>query len=142
MVDTGRSIGPVKVREVLDFVANPVATEWSPTEKEKLKQEQLFDERKPLEKIPFDFRLHWMDEDGAKHDSTFRAWEVSQTWRQYRRRYDSPAAVMREKWLTDVCGSDRDVSFFMGNTARFRQNFMVCGIYNPPRMETNHGTLW
>lgn len=138
-----RTLGPVRVKEVLDFSAEPIDPEWSAAEKEKLKQENLFEEIKELEKIPFEFRIQWRDGEGDEHDSMFKAWEVGQTWRQYRKQYRDPIAVMRDKWLNDICGPGRDVSFFMGNLAKHRQVFMVCGIYNPPSNTRSYGeTLW
>jgi len=138
-----RTIGPIRVKRVIDFTAKPIDPEWSAAEKEKLKQENLFAEIKHLEKVPFEFRIQWEDGDGVPRDSMFQAWEVGQTWRQYRLDYSDPIAVMRDKWLNDICGADREVSFFMGNIAKRRQVFMVCGIYNPPVKSHSDGqTLW
>ncbi len=142
MMGEERTIGPVRVRKVLDFVAKPESPDWSKAEKDKLRQLELFDSRKPLEKIPFDFRLIWQDGNSVEHNTMFKAWEVGQTWRQYQLSYDDPIQVMREKWLNDICGSDRDISFFMGNLAAHRRVFMVCGIFNPPKKVNTSETLW
>lgn len=139
----GKSIAPVRVSKVLDFTAEEIVAEWTEAEKQKLAQEQLFDARIPLEKIPYHFRILWRDTDGIEHRNRFQAWEVGETWRRYRKEYDDPISIMRDKWLNDLCSQDREVSFFMGNLARFRQNWMVCGIYNPPKKEIpSHGTLF
>ena len=93
--------------------------------------------------MPFDFRFRWIDGDGDEHDSHVLAWEFGETWRQYRRLYPDPVAKMREKWMTDLCGPARSLSFFMGNQARFRDNFSICGIFCPPQEEASRGkTLW
>lgn len=142
MKAVGKTLAPVKVREVLEFTAKACAADWTPKQQEHLKQENLFDERHPLEKIPFEFRFRWLDGDGAEHDSLILAWEFGETWRQYRRSYANPIQVMREKWLTDLCGPSREVSFFMGNLARFRATFAVCGVFSPPKEIAADGTLW
>lgn len=83
MMAAGKSLAPVRVREVLEFVANPGPAEWTPAQTELLKQGDLFVERKPLEKIPFDFRILWIDGAGEQHDSHVIAWEFGETWRSY-----------------------------------------------------------
>jgi hypothetical protein len=143
MQAAGKTLAPVRVRELLEFTAKPCDPEWTPKQQEMLKQEGLFDERHPLEKIPFEFRFGWRDGDGAEHDSMVIAWEFGQTWRQYRaRNYPDPIQTMRDKWLTDLCGPEKEVSFFMGNSAEHRTAFMVCGVFGPPKEAQRNGTLW
>ena len=132
----GKTLAPVKVKEVLDFTAEKTTAEWSAAQKEKMKQEGLFDERKPLAKIPFDFRITWRDLDNVEHRSLVISWEFCETWRKYQQKYANPVEKMREIWIEDRCGDDRDVSFFMGNAAQHRQHFMICGIFHPPREDT------
>ena len=143
MIADGKSLAPVAVREVMEFVANPTSKEWTAKQKDKLRQEHLFEERKELEKVPFDFRFRWRDGDGVEHNSHVLAWEFGETLRQYRRSYSDPVERMRDKWMNDLCGPNRTVSFFMGNQARFRKNFSVCGIFSPPKEAAQSGTtLW
>jgi len=138
-----RTLAPVSVAELVDFVAKPVAPAWTLAQKEKLRQAQLFDDQKPLEKVPFEFRFRWRDQDGAEHNSQVLAWEMLETYRQYReRRYPDPVDVMRAKWLEDLCGPRRRVSFYMGNLAKRRSVFCVCGWFNPPKEVADSATLW
>lgn len=140
--ESGRTLAPVRVSEVLEFVAEPDSPDWTPRELEILKQEGLFEGPKPLEKLPFDFRLRWRDGEGEECNSKFIAWEVGQTWRAYRHRYDDPIATMRDKWMTDLFGLKRDIWFFMGNFAGHRQHFGVCGTFTPPKEVGSSGSLW
>ncbi len=142
MVSAGKSLAPVRVREVLEFIADPVAAQWTPAQLEKLKQGNLFDERRPLEKIPFDFRFRWIDDAGKEYNSHVMAWEFGETWRGYRDRYPDPISVMRDKWMNDLCSPKRDRLFFMGNQNRFRDQFSICGIFGPPKGKESDGTLW
>jgi hypothetical protein len=137
-----RTLGPVSVAEVVDFVAKRTAPDWTAAQREKLRQAQLFDNQKPLEKVPFEFRFRWRDGDGDEHDSQVLAWEMLETFRQYRRRYEDPLGAMRDKWLNDVCGPDRAVAFHMGNLAKRRSVFCVCGWFNPPKEVADGATLW
>ncbi len=139
---TDRTLAPVIVREVLEFVADPTESEWSPKQREILNQAGLFGGPDPLEKVPFDFRLRWRDGDGAEHNSKFLAWEVGQTWRSFRHRYDDPIITMRDKWMEEVFAAGRDLWFFMGNFAEHRQHFGVCGTFHPPKETSASATLW
>ena len=140
--ESGRTLAPVAVTEVLEFVAQPDTAEWTPKQQELLRQAGLFEGPKPLERLPFDFRLRWKDGEGAEHDSKFLAWEVGQTWRAYSRRYADPIAAMRDKWMGDLFGPSRKVWFFMGNFAEHRQHFGVCGAFVPPKECASSGNLW
>ena len=142
MKSQSRTLAPVTVAEVLDFVAKASAPDWTPEQRQKLKQAHLFEERKPLEKVPYDFRFRWRDSGGEDHDSLVLSWEVLETYRQYRARYEDPIAEMREKWLGDLCGPNRNVHFFMGNIAKRREVFCVSGVFSPPKEFTRDGILW
>jgi hypothetical protein len=142
MIEKGKTLVPVRVREVLSFDAVPAEDDWTTMQKEKLNQELLFEKRKPLEKIPFDFRVRWRDDDGAEHDSLFISWEVCQTFRAYRRRYRDPVKEMTDKWMRDIFGCDKELSFFIGNMARFRANYLLCGTFSPPKEAANNELLF
>jgi hypothetical protein len=137
-----RSMAPVAVRQVLEFVAKPADHDWSPEQKESLKQSLMFGTRLDLEKVPFDFRLRWQDQDGQEHDSLVLAWEMYQTWREYKKHYSDPVQQMRDKFMSDIFGTTRRLSLFMGNHHRFRDIWMVCGWFHPPKAETTNGSLF
>lgn len=142
MEAAGRSLAPVRVKKVLEFIANPVSADWTPAQSENLRQGNLFIERKPLQKIPFDFRFHWIDGAGKEYNSHAIAWEFGETWRKYKMSYPDPVAVMRDKWMNDLCSPKRDLLFFMGNDNRFRDQFYLCGIFGPPKPKVSDGILW
>lgn len=142
MAAANRSLGPVAVRNVLDLVAEPCEAEWSAQQKEQLKQSLMFGERLDLEKVPFEFRLRWQDEEGHEHNSLILAWEMYQTWRSYKKQYGDPVAKMRDKFMSDHFSVSRQLSLFMGNHHRFRDVWMVCGWFHPPREVASNGSLF
>jgi hypothetical protein len=143
MIAAGRSLAPVRVREVIEFIAEPGSPEWNPSQLDQLRQQNLFEERKPLAKIPYDFRFRWIDGAGKEYNSHVIAWEFGETWRTYSEIYPDPVAKMRDKWMNDLCSSiKRDLLFFLGNDNRFRDQFYLCGIFGPPKHKETHGTLW
>jgi hypothetical protein len=133
MTAANRSLAAVAVKQVLEFIADPAAADWSPEQKEQLKQSLMFGERLELEKIPFDFRLRWQDQDGQEHKSLILAWEMYQTWRSYKQQYSDPVDKMRDVFMNNIFGSTRQLSLFMGNHSRFRDVWMVCGWFHPPK---------
>ena len=135
MLGQGRTIGPVAAQRVIDLEATPTDADWSPAQKQQMNQQGLWatDDPLPLEKIPMAFYLIWEDGEGAQHKHMFISWEICQTWRSFRDRYGDPMPMLKEKWLGDLLGPGRDIAFFMGNSAQFRENYMVCGTYTPPK---------
>jgi hypothetical protein len=142
MIAKNRTLGPVAVREVKEFVAKPTAPDWTAKQKELMKQQGLFVGRKPLEKIPYEFRMEWVDEAGAEWDSMVIAWEFGETWRNWQTKYQDPIARMREKWMNDICCAKNKVAFFMGNSREHPQAFMVCGIFSPPKKVAEDAKLF
>jgi hypothetical protein len=143
MIAAGSSLAPVRVREVIEFIATPDSPEWKSSQLDLLRQQNLFDERKPLAKIPYDFRFRWIDNAGKEYNSHVIAWEFGETWRAYSKIYPDPIAKMRDKWMNDLCSPiKRDLLFFLGNDNRFRDQFYLCGIFGPPKDKEPHGTLW
>ena len=135
--DSESTLRPVRVSEVIEFIADPIDKEWSPKQLELLRQELLFDGPKPLEKIPYDFRIRWKDFEGEEHNSKFLAWEVGQSWRKFR-----DIEKVRDVWLTKRLCSDFELSFFMGNFAAHRQNYGICGVFHPPKEIATSGSLF
>jgi hypothetical protein len=142
MTSANRTLAPVAVRRALEFIATPAAADWTLEQKEQLKQALMFGERKPLKKIPFEFRLRWEDEDAREHNSLILAWEMYETWRQYSLNYSDPVSVMRGKFMSDIFAPGRKLSLFMGNHSRFRDTWMVCGWFFPPKEQAIDGFLF
>lgn len=138
----GRTLAPVRVQVVKEFRAIPDTAEWSPKQQELLRQDGLFEGPEPLEKIPFDFRLVWIDGEGQEHNSKFIDWEVCQTWRAYRNRYENPIDVMRQKWMSTHFAADRAIYFYMGNFAQHPKAYGVCGVFFPPKVDFDEQSLW
>jgi len=137
--DAGRTLGPVAVKRVFGIQARRTAPQWTALQETKLRQANLFDERKPLEKLPYQFHVEWEDTKGHEHRSLVLAWEMLETYRRYRQRYNDPIEKMKEKWLGGLFAQHRRLSFFMGNLANRRQVFCICGWFAPPLKEIEHG---
>lgn len=91
-----------------------------------------------IEKIPFDFRLQFKCEekdDCPGHDLPIIDWEIGQAYRLWRHQYKDESELLekiKQKWLLELCSANNDTHFFVGNMKRFRQNFMILGVFYPP----------
>ncbi len=103
------------------------------------KQYWLFDKQlKPLEQIPFSFyyKFNCYNEPKCKgHKLSIHDWEITEAYRQWRSRYKDQTLLIQkiqEKWMY-MCGPEKDVYFFVGNIWRRPKQFMVLGVFYPPK---------
>lgn len=144
LISAQRTIGAVKVEKVEEFYWKSVAPDWSESQKELLRQDGLWSIHEPqkLQKIPYEFRIKWIDSDGASYDNMFISWEVCQTWRTYQRTYEKPLETMRDAWMSRFQKAGM-LAFYMGNSRSHPQNFMICETFHPPKKEVKViDTLW
>lgn len=137
------SLGVFRPEEVLDFVwdkdPNP---EWTPGELGKLTQQDLFmtKERKLLQKLPYRFRYVFRCakcRNKDPHEQMVIDWELAEQYRHLRRAHDEATVLkmIKDKWLGELCGPMKDTYFFAGNMQKYPSNFLVLGVFWPPRQE-------
>jgi hypothetical protein len=101
-------------------------------------QLSFFDTQKhAVEKVPFDFHYSFRC-DGLpncpSHDLIIVDWEMGQSYRRWRYDYKSQEVLfekIRETWLHRICSEKNDIYFYVGNMQRFRDQFMVLGVFYP-----------
>ncbi|MCJ7675025.1 MAG: hypothetical protein MUO33_07720 [Sedimentisphaerales bacterium] len=101
-------------------------------------QLSFFDRHKSvIENIPFDFYYSFKclgSEDCAGHELSIVDWEMGEVYRRWRHEY-TPQQVLfekiRQKWLDEICSDRNDTYFYVGNMQRFREQFMVLGVFYP-----------
>jgi hypothetical protein len=92
-----------------------------------------------IEKIPFNFyyRFNCYGElDCPGHKLSITDWEIGQAYRYWRFKYRKENILLdkiKQKWMDIVNKTKRDVYFFVGNLKRFRNIFMVLGVFYPPK---------
>lgn len=86
-----------------------------------------------LEQIPYSFKYRYRcNERGCRgHEQSIIDWEIVQYYRQVRS-HDNWRERIRNRWLGELCGDDRDTAFFVGNQHLHRGTFMVLGVWWPP----------
>ena len=99
----------------------------------------LHPRRRALQPLPFNFRYRFRCEgvaDCPGHDLMIIDWEIAAAYYRWRRRYprtEERLEKIRQKWLGAMCSEQKETTFFVGNTKRFRQTFMILGVFYPPR---------
>lgn len=104
------------------------------------KQHHLFDKTlKPLEEIPFsfyyEFKCHRCPTCNG-HKLMIHDWELTQAYRSWRHKYEDKNLLLNkieEKWLHNLCSCKNDVYFCVGNVWRRPKQFMVLGVFYPPK---------
>jgi hypothetical protein len=89
---------------------------------------------KALEIMPYAFKYRYRCSDSAcgGHEQSIIDWEIAQFYRQVRNASDWQERV-RAKWLTVLCGPDKDTAFIVGNQHQHPGSFLVLGVWWPPR---------
>jgi len=103
-------------------------------------QLSFFDKRKrAIEAIPYTFHYSFKCprvEGCPGHTMPIIDWELGQSYRNWRWRYRNTKVLLekiRECWLDKLCSAKNDVYFYVGNMKRFRQTFMILGVFYPPK---------
>lgn len=96
--------------------------------------------KKAIEDIPFDFRYAFSCEgrsDCKGHNLMIIDWEIFQSFRKWRLIYKDEGTLLQkisEGWLNKMCSEKKDTYFYAGNMHRFRDNFMILGVFYPPKI--------
>lgn len=70
------------------------------------------------------------------HNLPIIDWEIGQAFRSWRYKYKQEKVLLekiKERWLDKMCSDKQDTYFYVGNMKRFRENFMVLGVFYPPK---------
>jgi len=92
-----------------------------------------------IEQIPFDFYYHFNCYDMPQcpgHQLPIVDWEIGQAYRDWRHKYKPQTQLLqkiKQRWLDLMCSPKNDVYFYVGNMKRFRDHFMVLGVFYPKK---------
>jgi hypothetical protein len=142
--EKGTSLQMFRVREVSDLVIEEVerdpekgrmAKAWA-AQGSLLDAGELKQQREALEQIPFRFQYRYRcsDSNCRGHLQSVVDWEIVQLFRNVRGRADWKELV-REKWLDQMCGADKDTAFIVGNQHQYPDGFLVLGVWWPPKSQ-------
>lgn len=135
------SLGIFRPKKVHDLEISADAADWKATFKAALRQARLWETRsvsqEPPRKVPFKFHYRFECDDPrckGKHRMMIEDWEVGALfWRNVDdgRSHDVAARLVREKFLDELCGPDKDTHFFVGTILAHPRTWVVIGVFWP-----------
>lgn len=134
------SLGMIRVRDVKGFrtvEANKEKFQRTNRKYEYAATADLFNENKlRVEALPFKYQywFHCTDDSCRGHRSSIIDWEAYELHRRMVRQWGKSIAPekVRQKYVDDICGPDKDTYFFMGNMQQHSGSFLVLGTFYPP----------
>jgi hypothetical protein len=144
------SLGLIKPRSVtaLEIEPNDAFSEDKRRLAELAAAGDLFTaERSVLEPAPYRLKYHYlcMESTCGGHKQTLIDWEAGQaarSWRASGHKDEELPDLLRQKFLIEICGRDKDTYFFLGNQHQHPQSFLVLGAFWPPAGSRPSGTLF
>jgi len=136
------SLGIFRPKVVKDLVISANDAEWSPSFIAALNQSRLFEERNrtkvPPRKVPFKFHYEFECDDPrcTGHHMMIEDWEVGALYWNLIARGCSPdeaAAKVKQKFLGEICGPDKDTHFYVGTILSHPKSWVVIGVFWPKR---------
>lgn len=141
------SLGIVRPRRVIDLkIRSATEPDWKPEWRQLFSQKTLFGEQqKPLRKLPYSFHYVFECEDSEKpHTAMCEDWELGVLFFKESERLGSDEAAaqsVRAKFLTEICGVEKDTCFFMGTHFPYN-TWLVLGLFWPSRAKTQQRQLF
>jgi hypothetical protein len=134
------TLGVFRPGRIKRLVLESTDAEWSPQERTILGQDDLFRKTptQTLEKIPFKFIYEFdcSDAQCKGHRMSCTDWEMAQAYRRWRRQYgDDWEARFRERFESDMI-EKYDTHFFVGTVHKHPKNWIVVGLFYPPKRTT------
>jgi hypothetical protein len=133
------TLGIFKPDSISKLTIEAVTSTWTAEQTAILKQTHMFQKSpaEQLEKIPFSFRYNFRCSEAAckGHDMSCTDWEMGQSYRKWRQRYDAGwEAKFRQRYETEM-RSKYDTHFFVGTVHNHPNNWIIVGLFYPPRPE-------
>lgn len=130
------SLAAIRPGTVEDLIIDKEASDWAPNQLAVIGQGGLFDAPKsPLKKIPYRFRYRYRcaNRSCPGHTQSIIDWELGQAYLSWKGTEEERLRKIREKWLGELCGPSKDTIFFVGNMHLHPRNFLVLGVFWPPK---------
>jgi hypothetical protein len=133
------TLGIFRPHNIRKLRISPVNPNSTPEQSVLVNQGDLFEQtskRRPLEKIPFNFYYQFScDHDTCKgHELSCTDWEIGESYRNFLRKYGRHwEDKFRQKYEGEMIDK-YDTHFFVGTVHKHPQNWIICGLFYPPRV--------
>jgi len=135
------SLGVFHPKIIYDLIVTPDDPEWKAGFKAELAQARLWDDRQatkePPRKVPFKFHYQFECDDRRckrNHRMMIEDWELGALYWRLVDQGASPkeaAERVREKFLHELCGENKDTHFFVGTILSHPRTWVVVGVFWP-----------
>lgn len=135
------SLGIFRPKKVNDLIISPDDPQWPPKFLHALQQQCLFELRQktlvPPRKVPFKFHYCFECDDPrckGNHRMMIEDWEVGALfWKMVDKgcSHEEASQKVREKFLDDLCGADKDTHFYVGTILAHPKTWIVIGVFYP-----------
>jgi hypothetical protein len=135
------TLGIFRPKAIKKLRISPVNPNWTAEQAVLVNQGDLFGKspKRPLEKIPYAFYYQFScDHEACKgHQLGCTDWEIGESYRKFRRQYgENWEEKFRQRYEAEMIET-RDTHFFVGTIHQHPQNWIICGIFYPPRVVEN-----
>jgi hypothetical protein len=138
-IKAGKSLGVFKPRDI-EFQWKKAQHEDGDSRQACYAQLSFWNKtKKAIEQIPFDFYYSFKcygEPICPGHKLPIVDWEIGQAYRDWRYKYKPVERLLekiKQRWLDSICAPKNDIYFYVGNMQRFREQFMVLGVFYPPK---------
>lgn len=131
------TLGFIKPKEITRLVFRKESSEWSPAQAAALSQGNLFEKApaEELEKIPFSFLYEFKCDHPScnGHKLSCTDWEMGASFRKWRTEHGANwEAVFRRKYEKEMI-EDKDLRFFVGTVNAHPREWIIVGLFYPPK---------
>lgn len=131
----GTSLGAYRPNEIKDVIVESDERNWTKEQEQVINQKDLFAESKPLEKVPYRWKVVFSDENNKDHKLSIIDWEFFELWRKQRDKHQSEekAALDVKQKIESILSPKNDTVFYSGNLGnrKMRKTFMILGFCYP-----------
>lgn len=135
----GPSLGLVRPARIRSIRVEP-ESEWSPGQLGVAGQQNLLTHKSQLVKPGHAFSYSYLcASPGCKgHVQKIVDWELGEAYRTWSPHGDELVAMIRRRWLDDMCHEKRETMFFVGDQHTRPGKFLVLGTFYPERRPNEH----
>ncbi len=137
------SLGIFCPKEVCNLVWTPTDADWKPGFKAALSQQRLWENRKaskePPRKVPWKFQYKFVCDDPrckGTHRKMIEDWELGALyWNciDAGAGPDEACRKVKQKFLDQLCASDRDTHFYVGTILAHPKSWVIIGVFWPKK---------
>ena len=132
------TLGLFRPAKIEQLIIEPDASEWTAQQLANLDQSMLFHAgpAEKLEKLPHKFYYQFRCADSTCHGHRMSCtdWEMAESYRAWRDKYDEEWEIAFRQKYEDEMIYKRDTHFYVGTVHRYPKEWIIVGLFYPPRL--------